>query len=467
MDQFDFLTETLKLIKARKSGDQPWLTYRDAEALEFALALERDEPDNPAALLDWIERYLACSVQTDSERFVNRMWAGANTPSIAGELVAAAMQSSACTYESAPAAVRIEKYMLDQMLQLVGFENGNGQMTTGSSNANMIAMLAARNILIPGSKHAGIDHAAGAVAVVNSDAHYSLDKAANVIGLGTDNLKKIQPDRNGSMDLDHLATILRQIKTEGRSVFFVCATAGTTVRGAFDPIENLLELREEYEFWLHVDGAWGGSALFDEALRTRFFKGIEHVNSFCWDFHKMLGSNLMCNLLLMNGKRDALDAACGCGDSSYLFREEEQHGLDDPGTTSLQCGRKVDALKWFLDWKYHGREGYARRVRQSHEMACHMADRVIAHPDLELVVPLQSFNVCFRYTGDGAHPDLDQLNQSIRSELYRTAQYLVGTAIIDGRLILRWLSANPAVRKEQIDAFIESVVATGHKLARG
>lgn len=123
-----------------------FLKYRSPAELADILSLDRDNTEGDwEAIFGWIQQYLEYGVNTSHPSFVNRMWSGANLPSVLGDMVVAATNTSACTYESAPVSTLFEKYMIGQMLDLVGFHHGEGQMTTGSSNANMIAMMCARN----------------------------------------------------------------------------------------------------------------------------------------------------------------------------------------------------------------------------------------------------------------------------------------------------------------------------------
>ena len=166
-----------------------FLHYKDPAELQKILKLdEYRDGAGWSQIFAWIKKYLSYSVKTNHTGFVNRMWVGANLPSILGEMVAAVSNTSACTYESAPVSTLMEKYMIQEMLDLVGFKNGEGQMTTGSSNANMLAMMAARNESLPAVKTKGIFRQQDMVGFVSADAHYSMEKAANILGLGTTHL---------------------------------------------------------------------------------------------------------------------------------------------------------------------------------------------------------------------------------------------------------------------------------------
>lgn len=445
----------------RKQGK--FLDYLDPDELAAELDLDKDAAGDWQQLFQWLGKYLQHSVKTGHPGFLNRMWSGANLPSIAGEIITAVTNTSACTYEGAPVSTLMEHYMLQVMLDLAGFDEGEAQMTTGSSNGNMIAMLAARNQAIETCKEKGLFGNPPLIAFVSADAHYSLDKAANILGLGTDHLIKVPVDEHGRMRPEALEMLLQQHQQQGNRPFFVCATLGTTVRGAYDPLPPLVALREKYDFWLHGDGAWGGVALLDEELQRHFLPGIEQLDSFTWDFHKMVGTNLMCNLLLFNHHRGTLRCVCSAGEHSYLFREEDKNAELDTGTASLQCGRRVDSLKWFLDWKYFGREGLAQRVRHYLSLSEYAEQTVNSIPELDMIVPRESFNICFHFR---TPEDIsgNEFNLELRNRLFKQGISLVGIAYIDERLTLRLLFTHPDYTRKEVDHFFDTLVATGKEL---
>ncbi|MGB3209747.1 MAG: pyridoxal-dependent decarboxylase [Desulforhopalus sp.] len=465
MNEKSLFSHLLKVIEqyhfSQREGK--FLDYHSPAELTEILDLDRPAKNGDwQEVFHWVDKYLAYSVKTNHPAFVNRMWVGANLPSIVGEIVTAISNTSACTFESAPVSTLIEKYMIRQMLKLVGFTNGEGQMTTGSSNANMVAMMAARNLANSSIKQSGLFGQQKLFAFVGADSHYSMDKAANILGLGTDQLIKVPLDSFGSMKPHELERALVRVQAHGGVPFLVSATAGTTVRGAYDPLEPLVELKNTHGFWLHVDGAWGGAAVLSETLCKKFLPGLQGADSFTCDFHKMLGASLMCNILLINKRTHTLGTVLAAGDGSYLFRDENTNEVEDLGAVSLQCGRRVDSLKWFLDWKFFGREGLARRVEKYLELCEYAERRVNESAELEMVVPRTSFNVCFRYKVPDA--ESNNFNLELRNQLYREGISLVGAAYINGRLVLRLLISNPVAEQSDIDTFFNNVTGTGKVL---
>lgn len=465
MNEITLLTELSTLIEKylQEQPEREFLNYQSPEDLSQILQLEqKGNKEDLQETLNWARKYLEFGVTTNHPSFVNRMWAGANLPSIIGEIVVALSNTSSCTYESAPVSTLMEKYMIQQMLELVGFEQGEGQMTTGSSNANMIAMMCARNLGNSQVKKGGLFQENDMFAFVSQDAHYSMDKAANILGIGTSHLVKIPVNDRGEIIMSALEDEIAAVVKNGDNPFFVAATAGTTIRGAYDHLQPLLELREKYNFWLHVDGAWGGAVLMSETLRSKFLGGIEHVDSVTCDFHKMLGSSLMCNFMLINNRTHSLGTVLSGGDDSYLFKESPYNDVFDLGAISLQCGKRVDSLKWFLDWKYFGKKGFGERIERYLSL-CEYAEEVINRTaELELTVPRTSFNVCFRYI---APPDISNtFNQKLRARLHTQGLGLVGMATIGGILTLRLLISNLTVDENSVDRFFEQVVLIGQEL---
>ncbi len=466
MNEEALFRELLQLVLRYRQGERedPLLQPLTPETLGRLLELERPAEGDWRQLLRWLALYLEHSVKTGHTGFLNRMWSGANLPSILAEMVVAVNNTSACTYESAPVSTLMERHMLDTMLELVGFRDGEGQMNTGSSSANLVAMLAARNEALERAKSDGLWGQQRLCAFVSEDAHYSLDKAANVLGIGTSQLVKVPVDGHGRMDPAALEALLEERRRAGEQPFFVCVTLGTTVRGAYDPVAPVAALREKHGFWLHGDGAWGGAVLLDDELRRRYLPDAALLNSFTWDFHKMPGTNLTANMLLVNGRRDAFRCACSAGEHSYLFREEQETHALDLGVGSLQCARRVDSLKWFLDWKFFGREGLAARVRRYLALAEYAERRIGELPQLELVVPRESFNVCFRYRAP-AGKEANAFNLALRHRLYRRGEALVGVGWIGDTLTLRLLITHPDFSEADVDRFLEKVVESGRALS--
>ncbi|PHS22678.1 MAG: pyridoxal-dependent decarboxylase [Robiginitomaculum sp.] len=461
-DVFDRLFQIMARYR-NSQNDGPVVTYHSPADLREQLDLTQESaPEGYDALFDWVEKYLKYAVKTGHKQFWNRMWADANMPAMIGEMISTIAHTSACTFESAPVSTEMEKYLIDEFLNLAGFKGGEGQMTTGSSNGNLIAMMAARNLAAQSAKQAGLSGTSPLVAFVNAEAHYSMDKAANLLGIGTDNLVKIPVDNHGQMRLDALEEAINKAKTAGKIPFFIGTTAATTVRGAYDPLSEICDLRDRLglDLWVHVDGAWGGTVFLSTDLTDHYLPGLDQTDSFTFDFHKMHGIPMVCNFLLINNRAGILQATVNSGNDDYIFRGQDQERPADLGVLSLQCGRHVDILKLFLSWKFYGRDGFVVRIKRFLEKAAYAEEMVCQTPDLAMLVPRESFNINFYHRApDGMNQDA--LNRAIRQRLYENGTAMVGLGTINDRVSIRLLIANDAVENADIDEFFQHVLGAG------
>ena len=167
-----------------------------------------------------------------------------------------------------PLATLMDRKLIEKMAVLIGYDDGFGTFVPGGSNANLIAMLCARERACPNSKTEGLFNAQPLVGFVSEESHYSFMKAGLQSGIGLNNIRMIPCDEHGKMNLKKLVSAIESSIENGERPFFVGATAGTTVRGVFDPIEEIALICKQYDLWFHIDGSWGGSALLSEKHRS-------------------------------------------------------------------------------------------------------------------------------------------------------------------------------------------------------
>lgn len=415
------------------------------------------------AVFDDIDEFLRRCVKTNRAEFMNPLWGGLNTTGFAGEVIAALTNTSMYTYELAPFATLIEQAILKRMGELVGFSGGAGTLATGGSNGNMLGMLCAREVSFPSSTHRGINGTKMA-AFVSEESHYSVLMSANVIGIGHQNLFKIQCDEDGRMKPSALQEEINRARASGLTPFCVVSTSGTTVRGAFDPLKAIGEIAHKEGLWHHVDAAWGGSAMFSASL-SNLMEGVEFADSVCWDAHKMMGLPLICSAFLVK-QSDVLAKVCAHGNvAHYLFHESSKE--QDLGRYSLQCGRRNDALKLWLAWRECGDAGWATLVERYISLADHLEASVRKHPNLEMVSSRQWTNVCFRYVPTKTGMDLNEVNSELRMRIMHNADFMVSRSNIGDAVVLRSVISNPGITKQTLDEFLGQVLQIGGDVENG
>ena len=438
----------------QKSADSetPVVEYRDPGELQDLIDFELPEEGvSEAALMDLVESYLKYSVRTGHPQFLNQLYQGFNLPGFVGEVISALTNTSMYTYEVAPVATLIEQEMISKMCSALGFDSSEGIFLPGGSNANMTALLVARNQKMPSIKSDGVSRPMALF--VSDQAHYSFEKAANILGLGINSVIKVATDSLGRMIPEELDRAVQKSIKSGSTPFFVVATAGTTVLGAFDPILGITDVAARHNLWLHVDGALGASVILSAKYR-HLLHGIERADSVAWNPHKTMGVPLLCSALLL--RENGILALCtSCDHGDYLFHDEESLDL---GKKSLQCGRRVDALKLWLSWKYFGDKGYDQRITRLFSLADYAGERISSASDMKLVSPVQSFNVCFQYDPGGLDEEaLGSLARNIREHMLRSGKSIVNYATVNGQTAIRISFINPDLTEQDIDVFFENV----------
>lgn len=465
-DTATFIDEVTRRIVAHiNAKDQPGRVNPSSSldsmrrTLDLSLPLQGYGTDG---VLDDLDTYIANSVKTNRSEFMNPLWGGLSLPALAGEMIAAATNNSMYTYELSPMGTLIEQTLIKRMNEMVGFSDGFGTFTTGGSNGNMLGMLCAREQMIPGSTKTGFDGRTMAV-FVSAEAHYSVLMSSNVIGIGHQNIIKVACDDDGRMRAESLREEIDFARREGMQPFCVVATAGTTVRGAFDPIDELADVAHEEGMWLHVDAAWGGTCLFS-STHAALMNGVQKADSICWDAHKMMGVPLMCSVFLIKDANILRRLCDHTNVAHYLFHSEAAQ--DDLGRYSLQCARRNDALKLWIEWRVRGDEGWGAMVDQHMADADYLETAVNAHPSLEMMSTRSWTNVCFRYN-TGVEADVNALNAELRQRLLQEGSFMVSRSNIGEDVVLRMVLVNQEVTRDSLDRFLERVVHHGDEILRG
>jgi sulfinoalanine decarboxylase/sulfinoalanine decarboxylase/aspartate 1-decarboxylase len=285
--------------------------------------------------------------RTTTNKFFNQLFGGRNGKAVIGDLLAAILNNSMYTYKVAGPMVGVEKEVLRNVAKLAGYgPDADGTFSPGG----YMAMLMARDVIDPQTRLEG--SRPDLIAYTSEEAHYSIPKNAALMGIGRNQVRMVPCNEHGEMQSDALDRMIQEDKAKGLRPFFVNATAGTTVLGAFDPVDALADVCEKHNLWLHVDGAYCGGVIFSEKYK-HLLRGLERSNSFSLNAHKMLGTPLSCSIIITQHKKYLYDSFSN--EAAYLYQtDEDAYNL---GKTSLQCGRRNDALKLWTLWKAIGKKG--------------------------------------------------------------------------------------------------------------
>jgi L-2,4-diaminobutyrate decarboxylase len=310
-----------------------------------------------------------------------------------------------------------------------------------------MGVMLAREHAVPGATRQGLP--AGRYRIFGSAAtHFSIHRAAGLLGFGEDAFVPVATGRDHRVDLAALRTAL----DAGGKPIAIVATAGTTDLGAIDSLAELADIAAEYGVWLHVDAAYGGGALFSDQLRP-LLVGLERADSVGLDLHKLGWQPVAAGIFLT---RNQASLAALARRAEYLNpADDEDAGYASLLGRSLRTTRRPDALKIAVTFKALGRAGLGSLVDRCHELASYAASRVAASPELELYQPPVLTTVVFRYRGS------DLVNARLRRALLAAGSAVIGRTELGGQVWLKLTLLNPDATKADIDALLDAVVAAG------
>lgn len=371
--------------------------FKYPEELTKLLQLEiRKGPSSHKELLDICKTVIDYSVKTSNPRFFNQLYSGTNVYGLAGSWISDALNTNMHTFEVAPAFIVIEKYIIQKLCSIIGYKAGDGIFCPGGSFSNIMGMNLARYKRCPDFKKTGMYGMKRMKLYTSSEAHYSMVKSAVFLGLGSDNVVRIETDDIGRMKPEELEKQILIDKEKGEDPVFVMATSGTTVLGAFDQLDLVADVCERHDVWLHCDACWGGGAMLSEKYK-HLMSGIERMQSVSWNLHKMSAAPLQCSALLIKDK--GMLEECNRYQAEYLFQQDKFYDTSyDIGDKTIQCGRKVDAMKLWLMWKALGDDGFAAAVDKIYDTARYLTEELSNAEGFRLVMPeFQCTNICFWY----------------------------------------------------------------------
>ncbi|MGE3608706.1 MAG: aspartate aminotransferase family protein [Bacteriovoracaceae bacterium] len=451
-----FLNDVFLTLKSQlnvREGQLPVVHTQTVNELKKKIPEISSASTSFDSLLEELKDLIDTSVRTTHPLFLNQLFGGFDTAAWAGEVASSLLNPTMATFEIAPALTIIEKRLAAALLKQLGFDSGEGIMVTGGSNANLLSMLCARTYYNPSIRQTGFAHNNFRV-YVSAEAHYSFDKAANITGIGTQNLILVPCNERGGMLAEELERIIISDIKDGYTPIMVGATAGSTVLGAFDPLIKIAKVCEAYRIWFHVDAAWGGGAIFSKTAK-HLLKGIELADSITFDAHKTLGTPLITSFFLTKHSGILRNTNRG-GGSEYLFHEYDNSEMDT-GTYSLQCGRRADALKLWMLWRFHGTDGLMKRTEHLLDLAQFTAEEIKQNPKFKLY-HAHYLNVCFQVIPHHNRENINSFTLKVRNALVKEGKALVNYAQRpDGTIFFRVVFPNHSTQKSDISELLKLI----------
>jgi L-2,4-diaminobutyrate decarboxylase len=394
--------------------------------------------------------------------YIGHMDTMPTTISVLGDLVASAVNNNMLSVEMSPVFSDLEVQLTETIAGEFGLgPDAGGVLASGGSLANLHALSVARNQAFDVHEGGltGID--CEPVLFASEVAHTSLQKAAMMLGLGTDAVVAVETDANSRMDLDALKQAIERAERDDRAPFCVVATAGTTTTGNIDPLPAIRDIADDHDLWFHVDAAYGGALVFSEAERNRL-DGIGGADSVTFNPQKWCYVAKTCAMALFTDI-DVLREDFRIG-APYMRGDD---AIPNLGELSVQGTRRAEVLKLWLTFQHLGRNGVEQLIDESYRLTAEIRDHVVENDALELASEPEMNLVCFRAAPEWCPPDeRDDLNSRLQRVLLSEHDIFVSLPTYRDRRWLRVVLLNPFTGKETIQRLFSGIDAFLHAETR-
>lgn len=454
--------------------------YPDTSSREIRGHLDRLLPAEGSPFEELLETFWETIVPLSRQNAHSRMFGYVQAPGMAiaafADLLASTLNANLTAWRSAPAPVEIERLTIDWIKQIVGFPSeAAGILVSGGSMANLSALAVARR------QKAHVDFAAKGElqqplrVYCSLETHYSIEKAAALIGIGRENVRGIAVDGHFRIRLDELREALRKDLDAGYLPCCIVANAGTVMTGAVDPLAQLTEIAREFGAWLHVDACYGGFATLASSARS-LFAGIGEADSIALDPHKWLYLPAGCGCILYRNP-DAARRTFG-QEAEYMRvlgeKTEEAFAFWDYGP---ELSRPFRALKVWMSLRAAGTRVLGEAVENDLACARHLEKLVQESEDFEMLAPVALSIFCFRHlpmgfrggSGGADNSTSEQLNawnERLLLALQRDGSSYLSNARIDNHFVLRGCAMNYRTSPADMEILLDDLRRVAAQLAR-
>jgi aromatic-L-amino-acid/L-tryptophan decarboxylase len=418
-------------------------------------------PQKPADLASihnaFMRDILPYSVGNAHPGFMGWVHGGGTPVGMLAEMLAAGLNANLGGRDQIP--VEVERQVVRWVRELFGFpDTASGLFVTGTSMANLIAVLVARTGAIGADVRRHGIAAAGRrlTAYTSAGAHGCIAQAMDLAGLGSDALRIIPVNEHYEMDIQALEEAIARDKNAGLTPFFIAATAGTVDVGAIDDLAAAAGIARREKVWFHVDGAYGALAMLAPDLAPRL-AGIERADSIAFDFNKWGQVPYDAGFILV--RDGTLHHATFASPAAYLRRETRGMAAGSPWPCDFgpDLSRGFRALKAWFTIKAYGAEKLGAAISKTCALAQYLKQSIEREPALELMAPVALNIVCFRYRSDHA----DDVNRNIVADLQESGIAAPSTTNVKGCLAIRAAIVNHRTGRSDLDALIQAAVVFG------
>ncbi len=422
------------------------------------------------ALAEIEQLYLEHAIYFHHPQYVAHLNCPVAIPALLAELLLTSINSSVDTWDQSAGGTLIEQKLIDWTAERIGLgSRADGIFTSGGTQSNLMAMLLARDSFCAkkwphnDNKTQGLAQDFRKLRIFSSQmSHFSVQKAAAILGLGYDAVVPVPCDRYFKMDVTALAQTVERCSAEGLIPMAVVATEGTTDFGSIDPLPDIAELCRRRQLWLHVDAAYGCGLLVSPKFR-HLLAGIESADSVTVDYHKSFLQPVSCSAFLVKDKRHL---AVVTHHAEYLNPlSQVSEGTPNLVNKSLQTTKRFDALKLWLTLRTMG----ADQLGAAFDLNIHLAKQtyllLLSEQSIETIHQPQLSTLVFRYRPSRRHSerDIDKVNAYIRKALFRSGEAVIAGTKVHGKQYLKFTLLNPLTTIQDMQAVLKLIKHHGQE----
>lgn len=466
----DLLASHLKKVQSAEGPVQHWMNPPENIALADSFLTQADLTSNqPFTEEDKLQRIreLAGKALESGQNLHHRKYLGHQVPAsvpIAGlfDAIGSVTNQVMAIYEMGPWATAVESALINRLGKKIGWKEDSfsGIVTHGGSLANLTSLLTARNVALDSVWGKGVRNENPPPAIVtHADAHYSVSRSVGILGLGTDSIVKAELDEKFRMDPAKLDELLTRLKKENRPVIAVCCCACATPFGAFDPLEDIAQVCQKHQVWMHVDAAHGGSACFSKHYR-HLLAGLDQADSVVWDAHKMMFVPALCAFAFL--KNSELRFETFHQDASYLFDPSNPQMAEyDSGLKTIECTKRAAAYGLWGTWSLFGSQIFTDMVDVTFSLGQIFYELLDEAEDFVPLHQPQCNIVAFRHIPDelkNAEPEkLGDFQLELRKRIVQSGDCYIVPIRRDGIGALRVTIINPLTKKDDLNSIIQII----------
>ncbi len=437
----------------QKDQNTPVLNYQNPDD---ELNFWQNNLSEESGMKDFFEHVLQRSIKVHHPRYMgHQMAVPAFVASLAG-LMSDALSNGTGVYEMGMASNAIEKVVTDFVARKIGYDDeSSGFLTSGGSLGNLTALLAARKAKAPDAVWEN-GYEAKLSLLVSEEAHYCVDRAARILGFGSEGIIKVPVDHQYKIRTDLLHDYLQEARNDGRHVIAIVGCASSTSTGSYDDLDALADFAQEHDLWFHVDGAHGGGVVFSEHYRY-LARGIERADSVVIDFHKMLMTPALNTALIFKKAEDSYKTFVQ--KAHYLWDAQQSEEWFNSGRRTFECTKYMMSIKFYTLLKTFGDRIFEENINYLYDLARAFAKLVKERPAFELALDPEANIVNFRYIN--STKELNSLNSVIRQTLIDSGKFYIVQTMIGEKRYLRTALMNPMTRETDLIALLDEIERVG------